>query len=321
MNGFQSSLAPYITGLIEQKRASGYAYVYQAYILEYFDRFCIEQKHEEATITRDLVMRWAVQRPTESKNYRNQRVSFVRQLALYMGSLGLDAYVPRHFASETVVAPHIFSLHELSEFYAIVDSYMPPQPSLRRLGWTYRVLFRLYYCCGLRLAEACQLRRSCVNLDEGLITILHSKGDKDRLVPLAVDVQNLCAGYDSTMQRIAPDREWFFPGIKLDKPFEKTSIDRKFRQFWLLTPSADKVDRQPTIQCLRHTFVVNKVNEWMVAGLDIGAMMPYLSRYLGHASITETQYYYHTIAQAFQIVRCQDTLSDTIIPEVDTYEK
>lgn len=320
MNSLQSSLAPYITGLIEQKRASGYAYVYQAYILELFDRFCIEEKHETATITRDLIMKWAVQRSTEGKNYRNQRVSFVRQLALYMVSMGMDAYVPQHFASETVAAPHIFSMRELGEFYAVVDLYTPPQPSLRHLGSTYRVLFRLYYCCGLRLVEACRLRRSCVDLEEGVITILHSKGDKDRLVPLAADVQPLCATYDAMMQRIVPDREWFFPGMKLDRPLEKTSIDRKFRQFWSLTPSAALVDRQPTIQCLRHTFVVNKVNEWMDAALDLGVMMPYLSRYLGHSSIAETQYYYHTIAQAFPIVRRQDGLLDTIIPEVDTYE-
>jgi integrase len=317
MSGFQSPLAPYITGLIEQKSACGYSYVYQEYVLESFDRFCIEQSHEVNTITRDLVMARAVQRSSEGKNHRNQRMSFVRQLALYMLSLGMEAYVPRHYASETVATPHILSKRELSEFYAAVDSYESPRPSLRRLGPTYRILFRLYYCCGLRLAEACRLRRSCVDLEEGSISILHSKGDKDRLVPLVADVQSMCADYDAMMQRIVPDREWFFPGMRPDRPFEKTSIDRKFRQLWALTPSAASVDRQPTIQCLRHTFVVNKVNEWMDAGLDLGAMMPYLSRYLGHASIAETQYYYHAIAQAFPIVRRYDALSSNIIPEVD----
>jgi integrase/recombinase XerD len=321
MSGFKSPLAPYITGLIEQKRACGYAYVYQENVLESFDRFCIEQSHSVNTITRDLVMEWAVQRSTEGKNHRNQRVSFVRQLALYMLSLGLNAYVPRHYASETVSTPHILSMRELTEFYAAVDSYEPPQPSLRRLGHTYRILFRLYYCCGLRLAEACRLRRSCVDLKEGSIRILHSKGNKDRLVPLSADVQSICADYDAMMQRIVPDREWFFPGIRPDRPFEKTAIDRKFRQLWALTPSAVAVDKRPTIQCLRHTFVVNKVNEWMDAGLDLGAMMPYLSRYLGHASIAETQYYYHAIAQAFTIVRRHDALSVNIIPEVDTHEE
>lgn len=321
MSDFHSSLAPYIMGLIAQKKSCGYAYVYQEHVLESFDRFCTEQSHEVNTITRELVMEWAIQRSTEGKNYRNQRVSFVRQLALYMLSLGMDVYVPRHYASETVIVPHILSICELREFYAVVDSYEPPQPSLRRLGPTYRVLFRLYYCCGLRLLEACRLRRSCIDLVEGSISILHSKGNKDRLVPLATDVQLMCADYDAMMQRIVPDREWFFPGMNPDKPFEKTSLDRKFRQLWALTPSASSVDRQPTIQCLRHTFVVNKVNEWMNAGLDLDAMMPYLSRYLGHASIEETQYYYHAIAQVFPIVRQHDALSVNIIPEVNTHEE
>jgi integrase len=321
MSGFQSPLAPYITGLIAQKKACGYAYVYEEHVLGSFDRFCVEQSHEVNTITRDLVMEWAIQRSTEGKNHRNQRVSFVRQLALYMLSLGMDVYVPRHYASETVPAPHILSMRELGEFFAAVDSYEPPQPSLRRLGPTYRVLFRLYYCCGLRLVEACRLRCSCFDLKEGSISILHSKGDKDRLVPISADVQSLCADYDAMMQRIVPDREWFFPGMRPDRPFEKTSIDRKFRQLWALTPSAASVDRKPTIQCLRHTFVVNKVNEWMDTGLDLGVMMPYLSRYLGHASIAETQYYYHAIAQAFPIVRRHDALSANIIPEVDSHEE
>ena len=317
MSGFQSNLAPYIMGLIEQKRVCGYAYVYQESILRNFDHFCVT--HEAKTINRDLVMDWAVQRPTEGKNYRNQRVSFIRQLSLYILSLGKDAYIPQHFASAT--APHILAMQELREFFAAVDSYTPPQLGLRRLGSTYRVLFRLYYCCGLRLAEACRLQRSCIDLEEGMIRILHSKGDKDRLVPLSADVLSLCVEYDVVMQQIIPDREWFFPGQKPERPFEKTSIDRKFRQFWALTPSAATVDRRPTVQCLRHTFVVNRVNEWMEAGVDLDVMMPYLSRYLGHASIAQTQYYYHVIAQAFTIVRRCDAALTNVIPEVAPYEE
>ena len=147
MREYSSSLAKFILGLIRQKRACGYSYEYEAYILESFDRFCIEQNHTVGTITRDLVMQWAIQRPTEGKNYRNQRVSFVRQLALYMQSLGENPYIPTHFASETVAVPHILSRAELSSFFSVVDAYMLPQPSFRRLVPTYQVLFRLFYCC------------------------------------------------------------------------------------------------------------------------------------------------------------------------------
>jgi len=59
----------------------------------------------------------------------------------------------------------------------------------------------------------------------------------------------------------------------------------------------------------------------METGVDTGVMMPYLSRYLGHSSIVETQYYYHTIEQAFPIIRRYDAVSYSIIPEVVTYEE
>jgi integrase len=320
MREYRSSLAPYISGLITQKKACGYIYDYEAYVLESFDRFCIEENHTADTITRDLVMKWAIQRPTERKNTRNQRVSFVRQLALYMQSLGKKPYIPKHFASETVEVPHVLSRAELAAFIAVVDAYRPPQSAFQRLIPTYRVLFRLFYCCGLRLAEGCYLRRCCLDLKRGTIKVLQSKGNKDRLVYLHEDVVGMCRAYDETMEKIAPEREWFFPGRRLDRPFQKTSVDKKFREFWNRTRFAGKVDKKPTVQSLRHTFVVDKMNEWMEKGVDTAVMMPYLSRYLGHASISETQYYFHSIEQAFPIVRSRDSAADMIIPEVVIYE-
>lgn len=78
-------------------------------------------------------------------------------------------------------------------------------------------------------------------------------------------------------------------------------------------------DKRTTIRCLRHTFVVNKMNEWMKAGVDTAVMMPYLSRYLGHSSISETQYYYRTIEQAFAVVHRHDAVAERVIPEVVNY--
>ena len=321
MREYKSSLAPYIIGLISQKRACGYKYDFEAYILESFDRFCIEQNHTADTITRELVMQWAIQRPTEGKNYRNCRVSFVRQLALYMRSLGKNAYIPKHFASETVEVPHLLSGAELTSFFATVDLYIQPQPYFRRLALMYRVLFRLFYCCGLRISEGCYLRRFCVDLHKGTITIVQSKGNKNRLVFLTEDVRAMCKDYDEAMQKIVPDREWFFPGRNPERAIEKTSVDNKFAQFWNRTPFANKVDKKPTVQSLRHTFVVNKMNEWMEEDVDIGVMMPYLSRYLGHSSISDTQYYFHAIEQAFPVIRRRDAVAQRVIPEVEPYEE
>jgi len=96
---YHSSLAPYIEGLIRQKRADGFLYEYEAYSLKTFDDFCVLNGFDETVITRDLIMKWAVQRDTEGVNYRNQRVSFVRQLSLYMNSLSILSYIPRQTVS------------------------------------------------------------------------------------------------------------------------------------------------------------------------------------------------------------------------------
>lgn len=320
MRTYRSVLSRYITGLIEEKQACGYRYEYQSYILEAFDRFCLSRNHHTETITRDLVMAWALQRPTEGKNYRNQRVSFVRQLALYMRSLGIKTYVPGRFASATTASPHILSSQQLQSFFSAVDANRASQPSYIRLTPTYQVLFRLFYCCGLRLSEGCFLQRSHVDLSDSVLRILQSKGNKDRAVFMSSDVSNMCAVYDAYIDRILPNRRWFFPGGNEDRPFEKTSLDRKFAQFWSKTPFADKVDKKPTVQSLRHTFVVNKMNAWMERDVDTAVMMPYLSRYLGHSSIAETQYYFHTIERAFPIVRRHDGASGSVIPEVCAYE-
>jgi len=318
---YHSQLAPYISGLIQLKRANGYIYDYEAYILKDFDRFCIENGYDNGILNRELVMAWAEQRPTESKNYRNQRVSFVRQLALYMISLNMEAYIPRSFESNTIAVPHILTLDEIQAFFKAVDNFQPPQLIFQRFSLSYSVLFRLFYCCGLRLSEGCYLKRSAVNLRNGSLSIYQSKGHNDRVIFISADMLQMCKNYDRLMQKILPDREWFFPGRDVSKPFSKTNIDKRFSEFWNMTPYAGKVDKKPTIHSLRHTFVVTKMNEWMNEGKDFNVMMPYLSRYLGHTSINETQYYYHQVVSAFEIVRKRDRVSDRVIPEVIQYEK
>ena len=266
-------------------------------------------------------MAWAEQRPTESKNYRNQRVSFVRQLALYMISLNIQGYIPPAFGSSAISVPHILSLDEIHEFYKAVDSFLPCQTNFQRFSLSYSVLFRLFYCCGLRLSEGCNLKRCAVNLKNGCLSIYQSKGHKDRVVFMSTDMLKMCRNYDRLMQKLVPDREWFFPGRDELKPFSKTSIDKRFKEFWNMTPYAGKVDKEPTIHSLRHTYVVTKMNDWMNEGREFKAMMPYLSRYLGHSSINETQYYYHQVVSAFKIVRKHDSAADRIIPEVIPYEE
>lgn len=113
--------------------------------------------------------------------------------------------------------------------------------------------------------------------------------------------------------------DYAFPSSDPGKPLEVASINKKFKEFWKNTSGATD-SRYPTVHSLRYSFVVKRMNLWMEEGKNLTAMMPYLSKYLGHESVENTYYYYYQIESAFKIVRQKDLLSDRIIPEV-AYEE
>jgi len=320
---YRSCLAPYIRSLIIQKRMEGFLYDTEEYHFKRFDAFCAERNLSQPEISRDLVMEWGSIRDNECKTTSSRRVTAVRQLALFMQSHGADAYIPTHFSHKSSYVAHVLPDNEIHEFFKVLDDYRPKCNGevFKRLSMEYRVLFRVIYCCGLRVSEARKLKISDVNLDDGSLCVLQSKGRKDRIVYLSQDLLQLCIEYRRLMEsvyRITSD--WFFPARNPDSKLSVCSIALKFRQFWAKTPYAADVDRSPSTHCLRHSFVVKRMNLWMEQGVALNTMMPYLSKFLGHSSPSNTFYYYHQIESAFKIIRSKDTLSSEIIPEVCTYE-
>ena len=154
-------------------------------------------------------------------------------------------------------------------------------------------------------------------LEKGIITIYDGKNQKDRLVYLPEDLKDLIKQYFAALKhRLRNEPYWFFPGRKQGTHISKSTIDRKFREFWNTTPSSKSCDKAPTPHSLRHGFVVDRINSWILAGVDINAMFIYLSRYLGHKDPDESFYYYHLVSDAFRILRQKDRMSDEVIPGV-----
>lgn len=122
---YRSSLQPYIEGLIMQKRANGYNYEFEAYIYTKFDEYCFDNSLTENSLTREALAGWMALRDCESKGYHGQRISFVRQLLLYMNSLGITTYIPRDFSTREKNIPHIMSDEEIQAFFTQADQNRP----------------------------------------------------------------------------------------------------------------------------------------------------------------------------------------------------
>ena len=318
---YQSPLGTFIEAHIREKQLQGFIYHSEEYILKSFDLFCYNLDLAKPIITRELLMQWSTIRETEGKVYAAKRVSAVRQLALYMQSQGLEAYVPTNFSQKSSYIAHILIDKEITELFSIIDAYRPKiaDKTFIRLSTEYKVLFRLIYCCGLRVSEARKLLVADVDLIEGSLKLKQSKGRKDRLVYLSKDLLELCSEYHDLMKdEYQTFSEWFFPARNPDYMLSVGTIGYKFRQFWSQTSFAKDAIHPPTVHSLRYGFVVKRINLWMKSGLSLQSMMPYLSKHLGHSSPEGTFYYYHQIEEAFNIIRERDTSSAKIIPEVNS---
>lgn len=195
---FKSVLAPYMTGLIQEKRSMGYSYKTQEYILGRFDAYCLENGLSKKEVDRNFLKGWMERRETEGCFNQAKRVSIVRQLLMYMASCGIDVYIPHDFSHLEKVQPHIFDRQELVEFFGVIDAYRPEKANAAaiRLANEYRLLFRFYCCCGLRNSEAAGIALGNVDLETGVLTIVDAKGNRDRLIlillfDLAVRVSEL----------------------------------------------------------------------------------------------------------------------------------
>lgn len=316
---FSSSLAPAIEGLIREKRAAGYVYNSNANVLKELDNFCIENGFDSETVTKNLSDAWAVQRDTEGISSRNIRVSNLRQVSKYLISTGIESYVPQMLQSTETKIAHVFTTEERIEFFECLNNLKIKRKD-KRLLEECRVIFRLYYCCGLRLSEPLWLIWDDIDCDSGRITILQSKGYKDRVVWVTPDVAEMIMKYREYITTECPGETLVFPGTKHGKPVNEVTVRAYFQRILAMTSYAE-ISNPPTIKSFRHTFVVDRLNEWMKNGENIEDKLPYLCKYLGHNSVHESLYYYHQVSEAFKIIHDRDKTSNIVIPEVKENEE
>lgn len=317
---YTSCFSERIIQYISVRRNAGYMFDNPAYWLYRFDQYCAKNKIQTTAVTKELYQKWSAIETSETKVTQANRLQALRGFSVYLNTIGIVSYIPHVLPKAEKNVPYLMEDSDIHAFFEQVDRRNPLSPvnAFNRMASEYKVLFRLIYCCGLRNNEACSLKNENVDTTNGTITVIHSKGDKDRVVYLSEDMRVLCERYWKWMAFVlCIESEWFFPGKYPEQHIPKTSVDRKFNEFWNATEISKHTDKKPTVHCLRHAFVIKRMNQWMKADIDLKVMMPYLSRYLGHKGPIETYYYYHQVQDAFETIRRKDLISSKVIPEVN----
>ena len=314
---FSSVFASYILDFIATKRAAGWLYDSAEYYLYNFDKYCLLSA-SSGILSRDLVLGWATARPGEKPQTQRTRISPIRELGKYMQTLGVsDAFVlptALHRKMDRHV-PYFFTDEELALFFSVCDK-LKPHGGMRARHLVLPVFFRLLYCCGLRTCEARTLRREHINLQSRSMDIVGSKWHRSRRIPLPQDILMLLRKYDTSVSKIYPGRIYFFPTTRLEC-YKRNNISLIFGKIWKAAGLKQGCGSKPRAYDFRHHFALSNLNRWIAADLDINSKLPYLSRYMGHASLQSTDYYLHLVPDFFQTFSDKVRITETVLPEVD----
>jgi len=288
---------------VEQNRALGHKYNVDAVYLMQFDAYCMQKSVTATALTQELLEGWFVKRPYEADASHHTRMRVLRKFAKFLRNNGVQAPAAFHPLPHLVTSftPYIFTREEIVRLLAAADNVRQNGHS-PLVGLTLPLLFRVLYCCGLRVSEVCQLRNEDVDLERGTLTILDAKGGKDRLVPMSDSLRQLCVEYSAVPVLRAFGSAYFFPSVDGGRYASSTIYDR-FREFlWNAGISHGGRGNGPRLHDLRHTFAVHTLDDWARAGKDLYVCLPILSTYLGHKDLLSTQKYLRLTPQAYPVL-------------------
>ena len=312
-HGFSSAFAPELDAYLSFKESMGFYGNSRIWYLRQFDAYCTA--HERAAFDRQTVEGWVTEQLSRSGRYRSW-MSYIRDLGRWLQVHGHgDAYVlsGRWKAQFVPAHPYLLSRQEIQAFFAAAATLKAASP----WRWQAVAFFTLMYSCGLRTGETRLLRPEHVQLRDGHLDIVASKGNRSRRLPLTADVIDVLAGCDrvSTSQ-FGSSRRAFFVSATGNQVTAAT-VGQVFHRVWDQAELPRPVGgQQPRPYDFRHHFAYANVERWARQGRDVTAMLPYLARYMGHASIDSSYYYIHTSPDFMHDYEHLMAGSQTLLPEV-----
>jgi integrase len=249
--------------------------------------------HMEASgaprITVDAALNWAVAPANALSAWRAQRLGVVRSFARYC-----NAVDPGHHVPPTGLvprgpgrpAPFIYSDDQVSVLMQAAKQLRRP---LRAA--TLEAVVGLMAVSGLRVAEVVRLDAADVDFSEATLTVRASKAGKSRLLPLHRSTVAALGDYAAVREHRQPRAKTtrFFVS-STGTALATTNLGAAFAEVLSLS-GLRYPGRRPRLGDFRHSFAVNTLVGWHLAGEDVNAKLPLLSAYLGHVSPASTYWY------------------------------
>jgi len=313
---FNGIFSEHLKSFVLEKRGIGLKYGNSIImLLQQFDRLSMNYDCSGG-LSKELVLAWTERQTYQNRSTQEARISLMRQFAIYLQRNGVYACILPVCNSNRFYStkPYIFTKKEIGRIFAKADE-MPRRKESPNRHIIMPLVFKMLYCCGLRISEALKLQIKDVDLARGTLDILDAKGDRDRLVPIDVRLRILCVGYFNRIHTNPKPTDYFFPS-PYGGYYDTSTVYKAFRQVLAKCGiSHGGRGKGPRIHDLRHTFSVHSFRKFMEGGRDPMEILPVLATYLGHKTYAGTTHYLHLVSDVFpEITEAMEKLYGSLIP-------
>lgn len=266
-------------------------------ILFNFDSFLDGKEYLEKNIPEKLINEWiATTRLTHAQRTTSDWVSHLRGFLRFLRYEGYEVFLPHRPKTPDKYIPYIFSDDEVKMIFEAADNLKSKHRNSENqyICLEFSMLLRLLYGCGLRLGEALLLRMENVNLLRGTLYLRETKNDKQRIVPMEQSLVDMLQKYCCAMKLIDRPDALLFPGRSLEFPMSRSTAKYLFHR--ILNETGIYIRPEPhtrgqCLHCFRHLFAIKSFAQAERLGYSTDDSVPYLSAYLGHRDLDETEKY------------------------------
>ncbi len=288
-----SPLGAPISAYVHRQRSLGFQYDNEARILQELDAFLAGHGHSE--LTSEGFRDWALTLEPLQPQGRLKKLRIVRNFTLHHRRTAPECFVPDPAgfpAPAPAPAPWIFTEQQVLALLEQAAQFQSP-PHSPLCPRVYRLAVALLYTAGLRRGE---LLRLCIgDYDPSRHTLLVrvSKFRKSRLVALSGDA---CRELDSylRLRQCFPhtaSSPLLAHGRRARKAYSGSRFGKAFRELCLGASVLTDSGTPPRVHDLRHTYAAHVLLRCYRSNGNPQALLPVLSRAMGHVSPASTAYY------------------------------
>ena len=318
-NKFQGIFKDLFLDYLQVRSAIGYDNgISTLYNLRKLNEFLIEKNLVSLVITQNMFNEYIQLKDGEAVSTQQKRYAAIHGFSNFLIQLGYENI----YDSENIVykkdnyIPHIYTEDEINALFKMADTFQYlSKKGIYDHDKMFPVIVRLLYSTGMRISEVLNLKLKDFNQNVGSILINDSKHHISRQIIISNSMKKVLIMYiDETTFNTLDD--YIFHG----NDFRKYSYGSVLECFHSILESLDNLNRTEKLRLhdFRHTFSIRALEKMEDLGYDLYVTLPLLVKYLGHKSITETEYYLRlTKNNHSKLTRAIDDYANDLIPKVE----